>query len=227
MSTEEPQQPRKGALHTLRTVAEAIGGILDAKTWIALIVAGILLVVGGLGGLERATAEAPAALPTAKVGEPIEVRPFTITVVSAHQGDSLGKLLTAKKGKRYIAVRLTIVTHEGQSARQGLKGSMAQGYRFIRLQTPGVPEGDKDSFVYGFRVSDSQILATLQPELPTDVLIVFEQDTVEVPTPPSTVTAVLQEQTWRRSNLDGSWGWFDPTPVVTMEIPVKPLKGQQ
>jgi hypothetical protein len=65
---------------------------------------------------------------------------------------------------------------------------------------------------------DAEGLGDLAPGLTYPAVLLFQH--VAGAPAPDEVTLVLSSPRWRKSNVDEEYGWWDPTPVVRVTVPV-------
>lgn len=219
--TESPEQPPKQPSR-LKRAAKAYSYVSDIFTpqRIGLfLAAGVLAVVGMFGGW-GAAGDAAQDIPTAEVGEPGETTPFTVTPTRARVFDELGGVYYAEEGYRYIVVIMDV---ENTSAEFTSTTPLRQGTTLDvdGLRTLELDSGPKIVEPTVLRGADSLTQYTFQPGLPTNVVLAWQQH-VESPIPDE-ITITFSDFSWRRSVMDDSMGWRDPTPAVTYVLPLEPL----
>lgn len=186
-----------------------------------LLAVALLALVGALGGLDAVEAVETPQTPVVAVGETIKAKPFEVTVRRARHFNELKPALYAQEGYRYLVVSLDVTLRNDRYVHAlDLKTAVEVDAVGLKTVTYGGTSRPEDPVV--LRGMDSLGLRTLQPGLTTSTIFVWQQ---EVSTPiPDTVTITLSAQTWRKSSLDSSWRWFDPTPVARVTLPLEALE---
>ncbi|MDN5558303.1 MAG: hypothetical protein L0G23_02555 [Ruaniaceae bacterium] len=215
--SESPEKPSR-----LKRAAKWYSYVSDIFTpqRIGLLLgAAVLSIVGIFGGWD-AVGETVEDVTLVEVGETATATPFAVTPTRARVFDELEGVFYAEEGYRYIVV---IADVENTSARFVSSAILAQG---ASLDAPGMrfmerragPRVNDPSVV---RSADSLSQATFQPNLATNIVLVWQQ---EVASPiPETITLTLSDHTWRSSVNDGSFGWRDATPAVRYVLPLETL----
>ncbi len=215
--SETPKEPSR--LKRAVTWYGYVSDILTPQRIAILLGAAVLAVVGIFGGWD-AVGETVEDVTVVEVGETATASPFTVTPTRARVFDELDGVFYAEEGYRYIAV---IADVENTSAAFVSSSILAQG---ASLDAPGMrftelrsgPRVNDPSVV---RTADSLSQATFQPNLTTNVVLVWQQ---EIASPiPETITLTLSDHTWRRSVNDGSFGWRDATPAIQYVLPLETL----
>ena len=206
----------------LQRLAALYGHVSDVLTiprigaLLGLVVIVLVGAVGGWGGATEAAEEAP----TAAVGTPIEAEPFEVTVRRARFFDELRPSFYAEDGFRYLALSVDVTP----TATEPVGGAVFA--RAATLEVPGLRTIDLSS---GPKVADPQVVRTadgltqhtFQPGLTTNVVLVWQQEIGE--TLPAQVSLTLARHTLRRSSMDGTLGWRDPSPVAGVTLALEPL----
>ncbi|MFT3888447.1 MAG: hypothetical protein QM713_09845 [Arachnia sp.] len=182
----------------------------------------VIALVGAVGGWGAAT-EAVEDLPPGTVGVAADAAPFQLTVRRARYFDELSPTFPAMDGRRYLAVSVDVTNTSDEPVSSGILaqavGIDAAGLATIELRSGPTVEGP--SVV---RTVDSLSQRSLQPTLPTNVVLVWRQDVAEPV--PENLTVTLSRHTWRRSSLDGSMGWRDPESTARIVVPLEALPEQ-
>lgn len=190
---------------------------LRHRGWIAAPVLLIVLVLvtwatGGLRPVDR--------VPTAAVGQIIEVDPLRLSVVGAWVGDHFGSAVSKDdKGTRVLVVR---VRAENLGDRY-----LYELDQMFRIDAAGLVEYDKP-VTAGQAAPDIQtwpegsFQSTIQPGIPADLLLVWHL-APGATVPASTVLTVIS-LTYRKSSLDDSMLWADPTPTARVPLTLQPAR---
>lgn len=196
-----------------------LGTIVPPRTAIVLLVALVLLGITTFGGWRSATATA-TELPTPSPGESIDAAPLRVVAHKAFYANELGTSVRAQPGVRLVIVKVSVTNISTRFVGGYAKESM------FRIDAPnllkyGQPARDANVAPVAYRVLDGQPAGAYQPGVPADLALVWEQQaSAAIPTQVSLTVAGL---TWRRSSLDGSYDWFDPTASAVVTLPVVPL----
>ena len=188
---------------------------------------GLLLVgvIGLFGGWETASSQREEALPAISPGERVRVEPFDLTPVKAVHATQLDPILYAEDGVRWLILLMEVTNTAGFPVGNGTLQSTATLDVAGLLPSPYIelPLAAADRVVSEsvFRVVDSLPQRTVQPGLAQRLAFVWRQDSREPP--PESLTFTLQRHTYRTSNLEPAYDWFDPKPVATVTLPVEEL----
>lgn len=220
-SAAAPEQPS-----FLKRGMKVYGVVSDilTPTRLALLLGAVLIaVVSFFGGWDAATATADDVA-LAVSDEPINAEPFELTLQKAFVFTELEPAFPAVEGVRYVAVTL--------DARNTSDLTVAAGVlaRALKIDAAGLASHDfegealiNDPSVV--RLEDSLSARSLQPDLPVQVVLVWQQSSAEAA--PSELKVAISKHTWRKSTLDDGKGWFDPAHVATVKLPVGEPGGEQ
>jgi hypothetical protein len=168
--------------------------------------------LGGLwltGGLATAPPQVPApttGLRKASVGEPVDVGPATITVNRVVALDDLGEIVgPPDEGYRFIAISASVEVTDRRTWDR-LDASIRIG------GVAGLQETDSGE---ARLVDSSQRADSLQPGLPVDVGVVFQQR--QSSAVPGVVTVTIY--CWQRTGDEfGDWYWLDNRPCAQITV---------
>ena len=170
-------------------------------------------VVGMIGGWDRVAA-VEEALPSATPSAVATATPFELTVGHIRYGTELKPIAPAREGVRYLFLVADIVNTSDHPLQT------RQISRAVSIDAEGLSVAPP--MVY--RTGDALMATWLQPDVPTQVVYLWEQDAA---TPlPETVDVTILSQTWRASALSGALEWMDPTAVAEMTLPLSPIAAE-
>jgi len=214
---EHTPQRAASRLETWRKRYALVSDILTPQRLGLLGAVALLGVLGAFGGWQAVEGVDAPEVPLAKVGEPVDVAPFEITVRRARHFDELRPALYPTDGYRYLVVSLDVTSHN-KTPVAGLDFKPAITVDAEGLQTVG----DRPEAPRLLRGVDALDARSFQPGLTTSTIVVWQQaDSTPVP---AEVTVTLSAQTWRQSVMDGGWRWSDPAPVARVTLPVEALE---
>lgn len=184
----------------------------------------MLVVVAGLavntamGGWARSTPEGPQVVAP---GTEIQATPFRVTLESAEASYELAGR-EAAAGQAFLVVEGVLNLETSESVLSGVVSDaffadLPKGYSSFGEET----ENPSPELTVA---TDGTSLAGLGPGLNYDVQLAFTVDQAEVP---DELTVVVLEHLRRRSSLDDSLGWFDPTPVAWVTLDLAPLPAER
>lgn len=197
---------------------------------IAALVAVVVLtgVIGLMGGWSRAKPDGPRAVAP---GTAVDVRPFRIQVDAARAvyevdgdvaDDGVGDPTTSEddeEPRAYVVVDASISLDDRASVSGGeIEDLVDSDLRSTYNLNNARQEVAAPTSVHV--AQDGSSISGIGPGLTYDVRLVFELDESAVP---DRITVRFNEQTWRRSFIDGDLGWFDPVRVATVALDVAPL----
>lgn len=178
----------------------------------------VLAVIGLSGGWNSVEGGGTDSLLSASADSPVTARPFTVTVRKAlWTEESIKGLIYAEPGVRSLMVSVEVTNTASDPV-----GTLTLGDTF-RIDAEGlirfgkeVPAAKAGPIL--MRTADFQSATYAQPDLPTRLILIWQQST-RLP-PPSSVVVTLRKHTWRASVLGGGMDWFDTTDVATLTLPV-------
>ena len=179
--------------------------------WVVILVAagaavGVLQVTGGLETVPSPAPSHGAGLRTVPVGEPVDVGPATITVNGVVALSDLGEVVgPPDEGKRFIAVSATVEVIDRKTW-----DNLDDSLRIAGV--PGITDTDPGE---ARLIRSSQRANSLQPGLPVDVGVIFQQP-LSSPVP-RTVTVTLY--CWQRTETEfGEWWWEAERPCAEVTV---------
>lgn len=182
-----------------------------------LVLLGVVLIVplGLIGGFD---AVASSELPTAEPDTVIHVEPFDVTLTAARYGEELVPAVYADEGITYLFVAVVVTNTTALPVSSTI---LAEGFALTAGDLELIPwTGTRNPRVY--RTEDALSAKVYSPDVEVPSVVVWRVDSSV--TLPDQVTVTLNTHVWRESSLDGSPGWRDPTPSVTVDLDLKPLK---
>lgn len=215
-----------------KELAREFSLLLSPALILALIGIVVLGVVGIFGGWERATARAAEELPTAAVDEAVQVDPLSAKILGAAWATRLEGALPEEEGSRYLLLVTELTNTTGEPVHQSnfhkqftldVEG-LATTPVDPEAAEKGEPEAPRTSPPSNLRVLDSLSQPALQPDLPTQLVLVWKQDDSQPV--PRELTVTLHGMTFRESSLGMGADWRDETPAATVTVPVKEMKGE-
>lgn len=209
-----PEESRPSRLVTAWTVLK---DVLDPTTLVVLVTALVLLLVGLFGGWRSATAAASTEVRTVRAGQTVQAGPWRIAARKAHALPSLGTLVPARPGQRLIALSMTVTNTSKLPVHAALLKQTLTPTLKDQLDWSG--KVSKVPRVDVYRAVDDTAAATIGPSMPATYVIVWFQSTSQPA--PSTLEVDVTGWTYRRSSLDGSRQWLDPTVTAHLSVPVE------
>jgi len=185
------------------------------------VIAGVVVVAVGLavitvlGGWARTTPDGPKVVAP---GTEIEAAPFRVTLDRAEATyRSSGR--DAEPGQAFLVVDGMLSLDAKESVgilSDTLVADLPHADEF------GVETEDQRPEVWV--AADDSFLTGLGPGLTYDVRFTFVVAEADVP---DRLTVVVSEHVWRRSSLDDTLGWRDPTAVALVTLDVAPLPDER
>ncbi|MDO5501725.1 MAG: hypothetical protein Q4G67_01005 [Actinomycetia bacterium] len=176
----------------------------------------VVLISGLFGGWDAAEREVAIA----NVAETIEAAPLEVTVLGAATSTDLDSSDFSDPEGRYIVVVADLTSDQVRSI------PALETVHVARLHgVPGVFRPYASSDIPPERVAprlafarDGSMLRDIGPGLTYRTWLVWEQRPGAPE--PSEVTVGIYGMTYRASSIDGSQGWFDPTLISEVTVPV-------
>jgi hypothetical protein len=191
---------------------------LAKPQYVALLIGLVVLAIVSLSGGWNSIEAGPAAVRPTPPGSPLTATPFTITVKKALWTEASVKgLIYAEEGVRslMVSVEITNFTPEPVS-------TLTLGNAF-RIDSEGLVRFGKPAPAAKVgptmkRAADFRLATYAQPNLPTRLVLIWEQSTTL--DPPTQVVVTVRKHTWRASALAGGMDWFDAADTATVTLPV-------
>ncbi len=217
------QRPRR-ALPTRRQRARAwyalVADVFTPQRLLLVLALAGIGIASLFGGWDAVSAE-ETAIGVADPRTPVSAAPFEVSARRARVADSVTTVLRREDGFRYLMV-VADVTNTQDAHVDGSVLAQAAELDAPGLRTDLLSSGERTRRPLVLRLDDGLSQRTFQPGLTGAVILVWQQD-ARAPIP-ATVTMTLARHTQRLSSMDGSLGWFDPTPVAHVTLPVEPVE---
>lgn len=211
MADPTPRRARS-RLEPWRTRYGLVSDILTPQRIGLGLLALVLLATGLLGGWGDALS-ADEDLPRVEPSATAEAAPFRLVVKKAFHGSELPPAVRPSDGVRYVFVTLEATNTATAPVHASiLSGDLAVDVDGLTAANPRV-----------LRVNDGQPARAFSPDVTVPVVVVWEQD-ASAPAP-TALTLTVPGYTFRRSSMDASEDWRDPTPAFRVSLPVNPVPG--
>ncbi|MFV0462845.1 MAG: hypothetical protein ACK5MP_06595 [Nostocoides sp.] len=184
----------------------------------------VLVISAPFGGLAKASgADQPTdGIPSVAVGAEVDATPLRISVtkavVTAQPG---GTLPEATGGSTYLLVGVEISTTDSETnfgAVDALRLRDVGQLTSSSLSDPTKVVPDEEAKAGVYVVKDGSRLGGLGPGLTFKAAYVFSRASAK--DLPENITVVLYRHTYRAHRGTGQMGWFDPTPVAEVTVPL-------
>ena len=181
---------------------------------------GLFLVALVVSGLFGGWAQARDATPGLTVGEPVGTAPVEITVVEAATSMDLGVWGFGPTDGRYVVVVADIRTENDTSIpalqlRDIMRLRDLPGIAPVGVSPDRAPEDIPARLVVA---ADGTPLQDLGPGMTYRTWFVWQQQPGAPE--PEQITVETYSMTWRRSNVDDTMRWFDPSVTARGDVPV-------
>lgn len=212
---DDPSAATRGLKSRLRMLRDGYGLVSDILTpqRIGLVLAAIVLVASGsFGGLDEVNTKADA-IPVAKAGQIITVKPFTISVTKLIHFKELGSIAPTKAGTTYYMAVMK-VTNTSDAVVSAISLAPA-----LKLAAPNVAPRANPLL---YRAQDSIPARGYQPGVPVLTAVIWAAETS---TPaPTEATLTLSNLTWYQYFSSNAAAWRVDVPAYTLTLPIEEKK---
>lgn len=206
--------PARGARARVRAWA-ARHRLVAAAGAVVAVLTGVTAALGGLAPAE------PATLPERAVGSPLGTGPFSLRVDGLTVVPELGPAYPAAPGVRYVVVSGAVT---GRSASPVPGSDVAEAVALPELPDPldaalePTDAARPDALLLEDGVAPAQVGAGLTYE----VVWVYRTGAADLA---ASMPVQVRSHTEREDNITREVGWFDPTPLATVRVPVERRDG--
>lgn len=219
---EVPEGTRDDARLDRAKVAGAFKDLLTPANIFLLGLVILILLTGFFGGWNNLS-ESKRALPMAEAGKDLEANPFRIQVRKAMWFTHFPQMYALKPGQRALVVPMDVtnISDHYVSVQKLQDALRLEGLQLIdRAELKAVPSGKAAPYIV--RGRDGFAEQTLQPGLTVRLGVIWVQD-ANAPVPQN-LDLNLFKQSYRKSSLDGSMGYFDRQPIYHLRLPLSEMK---